>query len=86
MDIRLALGLTIGDPELVGAFANCLFQIWHEILPVMCQAPADSCSTKVNEILRGGAPAVRAKRRFEQFLSLAIKSDSAKSAVQSIWC
>jgi hypothetical protein len=23
--------LTIGDPEVVGAFAKCLFQIWHGI-------------------------------------------------------
>jgi hypothetical protein len=24
--------LTIGDPEVVGTFANCLFHIWHGIL------------------------------------------------------
>jgi hypothetical protein len=24
--------LTIGHPKVVGAFANCLFQIWHGIL------------------------------------------------------
>ena len=29
IDVSLALGLTIGDSEVVGAFANCLFQIWH---------------------------------------------------------
>ena len=33
IDVRLALGLTIGDPEVVGTFADGLFQIWHGILP-----------------------------------------------------
>ena len=31
IDVRLALGATIGDPEVVGTFANGLFQIWHGI-------------------------------------------------------
>src|SRR5258705_6303621 len=29
INVRVALGLTIGDPEVVGTFANCLFQVWH---------------------------------------------------------
>ena len=32
VDVRRALRLTIGHPKVVGAFANCLFQIWHGIL------------------------------------------------------
>src|SRR6516225_4202220 len=32
IDVRLALGLTTGDPKVVGTFANGLFQIWHGIL------------------------------------------------------
>ena len=31
IDIRLTFGLTIGDPEVIGTFANGLFQIWHGI-------------------------------------------------------
>jgi hypothetical protein len=27
----MAIGLTIGNPEVVGTFANGLFQIWHGI-------------------------------------------------------
>jgi hypothetical protein len=33
MNVRLALRLTIGDPEVVGTFANFLFQAWHDSPP-----------------------------------------------------
>src|SRR5215831_15295207 len=48
MDVSLALGLTIGDPEVVGAFANCLFQIWHGILLAnRAPGPAKSCPVRL---------------------------------------
>src|SRR5215831_11783608 len=54
MDVRLALRLTIGDPEVVGAFANCLFQFWHRILLAnRAPGPAKVLPRKVNELLRG---------------------------------
>jgi len=51
-----SLSFTVGDPEVVGAFANGLFQIWHGILLLWCAQPrqAKSCSRKVNEILPAG--------------------------------
>ena len=55
MDFRLSVGLTIGDPEVVGALANCLFQIWHGIF--LANDPPGpvqkTCSRMVNEILTG---------------------------------
>jgi hypothetical protein len=55
MDFRLSVGLTIGDPEVVGALANCLFQIWHGIF--LANDPPGpgqkTCSRRVNEILTG---------------------------------
>src|SRR6476646_10363040 len=55
IDVRLALGLTIGDPEVVGTFANRLIQIWHRVLLANdVPGPAKSCFPKVNEILSGG--------------------------------
>jgi hypothetical protein len=30
IDVRLALGLTVGDPEVAGTFANGHFQIWQD--------------------------------------------------------
>ena len=62
MDFRLSVGLTIGDPEVVGALANCLFQIWHGIF-LANDPPGPSqktCSRRVNEILTGKR---KAKRR-----------------------
>jgi hypothetical protein len=32
IDVGVAFGSTIGDPEVVGTLANGLFQIWHRIL------------------------------------------------------
>lgn len=55
MDFRLSVGLTIGDPEVVGALANCLFLIWHGIF--LANDPPGpvqkTCSRRVNEILTG---------------------------------
>jgi hypothetical protein len=63
IDVRLAVGLTIGDPEVVSPFANCLFQIWHGILLTMdiAQPRQNSCSRKVNEILRGGGTCIEGR-------------------------
>ena len=56
MDFGLSVGLTIGDPEVVGALANCLFQIWHGIF--LANDPPSpgqkTCSRRVNEILTAG--------------------------------
>jgi hypothetical protein len=49
IDIGLALGLTIGDPEVVGTFANCLFQILHGL--ILFDDVSKCCSGKVNEML-----------------------------------
>jgi hypothetical protein len=55
MDFRFSVGLTIGDPEMVGALANCFFQIWHGIF--LANDPPSpgqkTCSRRVNEILTG---------------------------------
>ncbi|OKO87753.1 hypothetical protein AC629_12770 [Bradyrhizobium sp. NAS80.1] len=55
MDFRLSVGLTIGNPEVVGALTNCLFQIWHGIF--LANDPSGpgqkTCSRRVNEILTG---------------------------------
>jgi len=65
MDFRLTVGLTIGEPEVVGAFANCFFQIWHGIFPINDMPSPDekSCARKVNEILKRGVRAKRARVR-----------------------
>jgi len=49
INVRPALGLTIGDPEVVGTFANGLFQIWHGIFLSWCAQPrqAKSCSIRL---------------------------------------
>jgi len=55
MGVRLALRLTIGDPEVVGTFANCLFQIWRGILLANDVPSAGKVLLpKVNGILSGG--------------------------------
>src|SRR6266481_7907707 len=44
IDVRLALRLTIGAPEIVGSFANCLVQVWHDF---SFRCPLESCFGKV---------------------------------------
>jgi hypothetical protein len=65
MDFGLSVGLTIGDPEVVGALANCLFQIWHGIfLAIDPPSPGQkTCSRRVNEILTGRRKPIVARVR-----------------------